>query len=71
MNLDPQVLSGAGIVMLIGLGIVFIALIVIIALLYLQAAAFKSAGPLRPRFRRPLRRTRTRRSPPSSPRPWP
>ena len=24
MNLDPQVLSGAGIVMLIGLGIVFI-----------------------------------------------
>ena len=44
MNLDPQVLSGAGIVMLIGLGIVFIALIVIIALLYLQAAVFKSAG---------------------------
>ena len=44
MNLDPQVLSGAGIVMLIGLGIVFIALIVIIALLCLQAAVFKSAG---------------------------
>ena len=44
MNLDPQVLSGAGIVMLIGLGIVFIALIVIIALLYLQAAVFKSAA---------------------------
>ena len=44
MNLDPQVLSGAGIVMLIGLGIVFIGLIVIIALLYIQAAVFKNAG---------------------------
>ena len=43
MNLDPQVFSGAGIVMLIGMGIVFIALIVIICLLVIMSKIFRSA----------------------------
>ena len=43
MNLDPQVLSGVGIVMLIGLGIVFIALIVIICLLVIMSKIFRGA----------------------------
>ena len=44
INLDPAVMGGAGIVFLVGLGIVFIALVVIILILMLQALIFKNVG---------------------------
>ncbi len=44
INLDPAVMGGAGIVFLVGLGIVFIALVVIILILMLQAMIFKKVG---------------------------
>ena len=44
INLDPAVMRGAGIVFLVGLGIVFIALFVIILILMLQALIFSKAG---------------------------
>lgn len=44
INLDPAVMGGAGIVFLVGLGIVFIALVVIILILMLQAMIFKNVG---------------------------
>lgn len=44
INLDPAVMGGAGIVFLVGLGIVFIALVVIILILTLQALIFKNVG---------------------------
>lgn len=44
LNLDPAVMGGAGIVFLVGLGIVFIALVVIILILMLQAVIFKNVG---------------------------
>lgn len=44
MNFDPQVMSGAGIVFVVGLGIVFLGLIAIILLLMLQAAIFRNVG---------------------------
>lgn len=44
INLDPAVMGGAGIVFLVGLGIVFIALVVIILILMLQALIFKKVG---------------------------
>ncbi len=44
INLDPAVMAGAGIVFLVGLGIVFIALVVIILILMLQALIFKNVG---------------------------
>ena len=44
INLDPAVMGGAGIVFLVGLGIVFIALFVIILILMLQALIFSKAG---------------------------
>ena len=44
INLDPAVMGGAGIVFLVGLGIVFIALVVIILILMLQAVIFKNVG---------------------------
>ena len=44
INLDPAVMGGAGIVFVIGLGIVFIALFVIILILMLQALIFKKVG---------------------------
>lgn len=44
INLDPAVMGGAGIVFLVGLGIVFIALVVIILILMLQALIFSKAG---------------------------
>lgn len=44
INLDPAVMGGAGIVFLVGLGIVFIALVVIILILTLQALIFKKVG---------------------------
>lgn len=44
INLDPAVMGGAGIVFLVGLGIVFIALFVIILILMLQAMIFKNVG---------------------------
>ena len=44
INLDPAVMGGAGIVFLVGLSIVFIALVVIILILMLQAMIFKNVG---------------------------
>lgn len=44
INLDPAVMGGAGIVFLVGLGIVFIALVVIILILMLQALIFSKVG---------------------------
>ena len=44
INLDPAVMGGAGIVFLVGLGIVFIALFVIILILMLQALIFSKVG---------------------------
>ena len=44
INLDPAVMGGAGIVFVIGLGIVFIALFVIILILMLQALIFSKVG---------------------------
>lgn len=44
INLDPAVMGGAGIVFLVGLSIVFIALVVIILILMLQALIFKNVG---------------------------
>ena len=44
INLDPAVMGGAGIVFLVGLGIVFIALVVIILILTLQALIFSKVG---------------------------
>ena len=44
INLDPAVMGGAGIVFLVGLGIVFIAMFVIILILMLQALIFSKAG---------------------------
>ena len=44
INLDPAVMGGAGIVFLVGLGIVFIALVVIILILMLQALIIKNVG---------------------------
>ena len=44
MNFDPQVMSGAGIVFVVGLGIVFLGLVAIILLLMLQAAIFRNVG---------------------------
>ena len=44
INLDPAVMGGAGIVFLVGLGIVFIALVVIILILMFQALIFKNVG---------------------------
>ena len=44
INLDPAVMGGAGIVFLVGLSIVFIALVVIILILTLQALIFKNVG---------------------------
>ena len=44
INLDPAVMGGAGIVFVIGLGIVFFALVVIILILMLQALIFKNVG---------------------------
>lgn len=44
INLDPAVMGGAGIVFLVGLGIVFIALVVIILILMLQALIFRKVG---------------------------
>lgn len=44
INLDPAVMGGAGIVFLVGLSIVFIALVVIILILTLQALIFSKVG---------------------------
>lgn len=44
LNFDPQMLSGAGIVFVVGFGIVFIVLILLILVLSLQAKAFASIG---------------------------
>lgn len=44
INLDPAVMGGAGIVFLVGLSIVFIALVVIILILMLQALIFSKVG---------------------------
>ena len=44
INIDPAVMGGAGIVFLIGMGIVFIALFVIILILMLQALIFSKVG---------------------------
>lgn len=44
INLDPAVMGGAGIVFLVGLGIVFIAMVVIILILMLQALIFSKVG---------------------------
>lgn len=44
INLDPAVMGGAGIVFLVGLSVVFIALVVIILILMLQALIFKNVG---------------------------
>ena len=43
-SIDPQVMSGAGIVFAVGFGIVFVTLILLILVLTLQAWIFKSLG---------------------------
>ena len=43
-SIDPQVMSGAGIVFAVGFGIVFVTLILLILVLTLQAWIFKGIG---------------------------